>query len=912
MTKRTKSKILAALLSSSVLLFSVMPIPWVPSAHAAGTFKAATSAAELVNALIAPDAGITIKGAPGYTGSLTAASTYSSLDLGSMDGVSYSLPAGILVTTGSGTPPESNTSDEYSVSNFSGRDADVEAFAGVSNSQDAFSLEFSFTVPEGYPAIQMAFMFGSEEFPEYLDSEYVDGAAVIVDGVNYAKLEGDIPLKVVSEAKLNANKNLSIEYNGISSPKTITALLDRNRTEHTIKIVIADTSDTSLDTGLFLSTLKPSKATTGGIGEETPVLSDVATVTSDTYTVSKNGTSQETITDIPAGTTKAALLDGLSKDEEHQTWNTDDLSDPIETGDILVVTAQDGVTVVTYTLSLKTPASLSNIATVTSDTYQVSTSGPSEGKISGIPAGTTKEQLLAGLTKGEEHQTWNTDGLSDPVKTGETLIVTAEDGVTVFTYTIVLNSSSDTDPGNTDPGNTDSGSSPGPGSTTAPRNPGSSNSSQDQNKGTIVLVNGERKEAGKETATVQNGVKSVEVLLNSDAIAAKIEEVLNNEKETGVTGDHIVEVLVSSEDPDRLSVILNGDIVDNMTKHQFDLSVNAGNVKYIIPAEEISATAVKHGLGMNGGNIKSYSIDLKINKADASVIERMQGQASRNGQQLLSTPTEFDIVATVTLDSGEVKEVSLNKFAQYVQRVMEIPSTIDPNKITTGIVFNKDGTFSHIPTEVFKQNILYYAKLNSMTNSAYAVIWNPLEVESVEKHWSKTAVNDMASRLVVKNPETFTPDDAITRGEFAEYITKALGLFRTDVANTRLYSDVTEAGDLADAATIATAYGIITGYPDGTFRPNGNISREEAMTMYARAMDVIQLQEGNGTQMSAFKDADQVAGWAYASVKKTVSADIFNGRTLTALAPKGTLSFAEAATAVRNLLLAAKLINDSI
>lgn len=905
MTKRTKSKILAALLSSSILLFSAIPVPWTPTAHAAGTFKAATSAAELVNALIAPDTGITIKGAPDYKGSLSAASTFSSLDLGSMDGVSYSLPAGILVTTGSGTPPESNTSGNYGVSNNSGSDADVEAFAGVSDSQDAFSLEFSFTVPEGYPAIQMAFMFGSDEYPEYLD-DVVDGAAVIVDGINYAKFAGDVPLKVVSEAEMLPNNGLNIEYDGISAPKKITALLDSARTEHTIKIVIADTSDTIYDTGLFLSTLKPSKATTGGIGEETPVLSDVATVTSDTYTVSKNGTSQESITGIPAGTSKEALLAALSKDEEHQTWNTDNLSDPIEAGDTLIVTAQDGVTVVTYTLSLKTATIPSNIATVTSDTYQVSTTGPSAGKITEVPAGTTKEQLLLALTKGEEHQTWNTDGLSDPVKTGDTLIVTAEDGVTVFTYTIVLKSSS-----NTDPGNTDSGSNSGSGSTTTPRYPESSTGSEGQNNGTIVLVNGERKEAGKETLTVRNGVKSVEVLLNSSAIAAKIEVVLSKEKETGVIGDHIVEVLVSSENPDQLSVILNGDIIDNMANHQFDLSVNAGNVKYIIPAGEISATAVMRGLGVNAGNIKSYTIDLKINKADASVIEQMQGQASRNGQQLLSIPTEFDIVATVTLDSGEMKEISLNTFAQYVQRVMEIPSSIDPNKITTGIVFNKDGTFSHIPTEVFKQNILYYAKLNSMTNSAYAVIWNPLEVKLVENHWSKTAVNDMASRLVIKNPETFTPDVAITRGEFAEYITKALGLFRTDVANTRLYSDVTEAGDLADAATIATAYGIITGYPDGAFRPNGNISREEAMTMYARAMDVIQLQEGNGTQMSAFKDADQVAGWAYESVKKTVSADIFNGRTFTTLAPKGTLSFAEAATAVRNLLLASKLINDS-
>ncbi|SHL05568.1 S-layer homology domain-containing protein, partial [Desulforamulus aeronauticus] len=47
----------------------------------------------------------------------------------------------------------------------------------------------------------------------------------------------------------------------------------------------------------------------------------------------------------------------------------------------------------------------------------------------------------------------------------------------------------------------------------------------------------------------------------------------------------------------------------------------------------------------------------------------------------------------------------------------------------------------------------------------------------------------------------------------------------------------------------------------------------------------------------------------YEGVKKTVSAGVFNGKTKATIDPKGMLTYAEAATAIRNLLTETKMIN---
>jgi hypothetical protein len=82
--------------------------------------------------------------------------------------------------------------------------------------------------------------------------------------------------------------------------------------------------------------------------------SSIATVTSTTYTVSLGGTASEDITDVSFRTSKTGFLSALTKGESNQTWDVTAISDPVVTGNTLVVTAQDGTTAVTYTVTART------------------------------------------------------------------------------------------------------------------------------------------------------------------------------------------------------------------------------------------------------------------------------------------------------------------------------------------------------------------------------------------------------------------------------------------------------------------------------------------------------------------------------------------------------------------------------
>ena len=162
--------------------------------------------------------------------------------------------------------------------------------------------------------------------------------------------------------------------------------------------------------------------------------SDNATVSSTSYTVSVGGTVSETITNVVYATSKATFLAAINKVNNDQTWNTTGVSDPVITSDTLVVTAEDGVTIVTYTITVN--AEQNHIDTITSATYTVSVGGTANETIVGVSTGTDKATFLAALTKGDVTQTWNDSDIQDPVAFGDTLVVTAEDGVNITTYTV--------------------------------------------------------------------------------------------------------------------------------------------------------------------------------------------------------------------------------------------------------------------------------------------------------------------------------------------------------------------------------------------------------------------------------------------------------------------------------------------
>lgn len=263
----------------------------------------------------------------------------------------------------------------------------------------------------------------------------------------------------------------------------------------------------------------------------------------------------------------------------------------------------------------------------------------------------------------------------------------------------------------------------------------------------------------------------------------------------------------------------------------------------------------------------------------------------------------------VTMNNGDTI-FRVQKLDDYMSQQLLVPDGMDTMKITTAVFIDEVGEMNHIPTQISLINDKYYAIANSIYVGIESYfIWNPTRLEQVEKHWAENTVNDLSSRLVITDTETFAPNKAITRADFAEYLVRALGIYRQDLIIDNKFKDVSLIGDRTLAILIANEYGIVTGYPDGTFRPDQKITREEAMAMYQRAMGVTKLVGVDQNRYQNYTDYEQVGSWATTYVKEVLSAHVFNGTTATTISPKANLTYAEAAQAIKNLLVESMLIN---
>ncbi|PKM51238.1 MAG: hypothetical protein CVV02_07725 [Firmicutes bacterium HGW-Firmicutes-7] len=419
-----------------------------------------------------------------------------------------------------------------------------------------------------------------------------------------------------------------------------------------------------------------------------------------------------------------------------------------------------------------------------------------------------------------------------------------------------------------------------------------------------VVINGIVQKTGTETIKRVDGKTEVKLVVDSEQMNKRIDSEMKNNS----IGSNEVTIPIVNKG-DSVKVLLTGELIKKLEDNNFKLSVKEDSIEYNLDAKEFAINKVATSMGIDSDNLKSIEIEISITKIDSKEATEMMSKAKEMGHTIVFEPVSFEITARTTSTSGKVEEVKLSKFDNYVERIMEIPSDVDPSKVTTGVVFNEDGTYNHVPTEVFEKDGKWYARINSLTNSTYSVISNQVSVNSVKGHWSEEAVNDMASRLVLVGYENFEANKSVTRAEFADYIVRALGLYREGLDIENKFTDLKENKNLM-SVLIASDRGIVNGYMDGTFRPEATITREEAMTMYARAMDIVRIIETNENKLSTFSDQELVANWATSYVQKVVNCNIFNGKGNDILDPKGTLTHAESLSAIRNLLIRAELIDS--
>lgn len=358
---------------------------------------------------------------------------------------------------------------------------------------------------------------------------------------------------------------------------------------------------------------------------------------------------------------------------------------------------------------------------------------------------------------------------------------------------------------------------------------------------------------------------------------------------------------------DGTEIEISGQVIKDMGTAGEILEIVAGPVTYSIPASYIDMDAISGQFGQDI-RLSDIRVEFRISKPPEDTVRLIEEIAGTGNLQLVMEPIEFEITCTY---GG--KTVELDRFSGFVERTVALPDNVDPAKVTTAVVLNGDGTFSHVPTRIVEMNGSYYAVISSLTNSTYSIIWNTMEFSDVAGHWARELVTDMGKRLVIGGvgEGLFAPDRDISRAEFAAIMVRALGLKPETADNP--FNDVPETAWYGDCIKAAYQYGIVSGDKGGWYRPMDTITREQAMTIIARSMKLVGLdvQPGNDETekiLSQFRDKNDISAYAKTGIAACIKAGIVSGRDAGFIAPRDSITRAEAATIIQRLLQKTNLI----
>ena len=140
----------------------------------------------------------------------------------------------------------------------------------------------------------------------------------------------------------------------------------------------------------------------------------------------------------------------------------------------------------------------------------------------------------------------------------------------------------------------------------------------------------------------------------------------------------------------------------------------------------------------------------------------------------------------------------------------------------------------------------------------------------------------------------FQPNGSLTRGMLITTLYRLAGA--PAVSGTSAFADVKAGTYYADAVTWGAENGIVKGVTDAHFCPNTPVTREQAATfLYRYVTQYLGLEAGQGVDLSAYPDGNQVKNFAHSAVAWAVAEGFFEGYEDGSLRPSASLTRAQMA-----------------
>ena len=152
--------------------------------------------------------------------------------------------------------------------------------------------------------------------------------------------------------------------------------------------------------------------------------------------------------------------------------------------------------------------------------------------------------------------------------------------------------------------------------------------------------------------------------------------------------------------------------------------------------------------------------------------------------------------------------------------------------------------------------------------------------------------------LYGKSATVIDPNGDMTRAEMAAIINRSFGCYKA--ADISQYKDVAKSKWYYKDVAMAVQMGTYNGRSASSMAPDAPISRQEAMTVVARALE-LDYDSYSKTDLSVFSDRSEISNWALPYVRAMVGADYIHGRGKV-LAPLDNITRAEFAQIFANII----------
>ena len=237
-----------------------------------------------------------------------------------------------------------------------------------------------------------------------------------------------------------------------------------------------------------------------------------------------------------------------------------------------------------------------------------------------------------------------------------------------------------------------------------------------------------------------------------------------------------------------------------------------------------------------------------------------------------------------TDDAGKVSRsfpITFNNTYSRSTTPVIIPST--PSQLNTDdhyayVIGYPDGSV-HPNGEITRAEVatIFFRLLRDDVRSANFTTYNAYTDVSADK-WYNNPISTMSRLGIIKGyPDgTFRPNDPITRAEFAAI---AARFDEHKAAKLASFTDIYGHWAISEIS-LAYENGWIKGYNDGTFRPNRNITRAEAMALINRVLNRAPEKPSDLlNNMNKWTDNMDTTKWYYLDVQEATNSHDYTRKT---------------------------------